>query len=257
MHDNIKYTILNMLKEQSKNISIVANKINLDVAMYQLYDYDSKTYFRRKDYKVIYKLKNNSEVSRIRNLIFQNYLIENSVKLKSGLPCTLGVYYFMVREDIDISLSELFLPFIRIGTKNEDLEYILPFTPKINLYKGEENVETIKFKKGHLIYVGETQNIHARYCEHMNSEVAPPTSMKLSLRKKLQENVDFYYIEINKSKISEVIKDTLKNDKNLKIKKEQTEEKLINEVISKYSEKKFRKELERYIRNAYGVRFGK
>lgn len=139
-----------------------------------------------------------------------NMLFENIKKLRikdDGLSTDkLGVYCFVAKTDCSLSLKELFLPFLSLNYKDE---LILSGTPKINIFLGDSFGywdEIICFKKGEVVYVGETKNLHSRIASHFSSGSGAPNSMKFGDRCVLKNNISIYYLETDiASKIEKYI----------------------------------------------------
>lgn len=251
--------IQQMIKDKLTDESFYANKKTEKSLMYMAYDYDNVCFYEPRNYKEIFGLQRESLKSRIKFLILNHYIKNNhNIGKTSGFPTSDGVYLFLIKSDFEMSINELFLPLTYIGIKNDNINYTLPFIPKVNIYKDDENInQTIKFKKGYVLYAGETQDIHSRYYEHMNADICAPTSLKLGLRIKLKENIDFVYIKIEKDKIEETITNIVKNYEQLIKRNYDDCESFLKDEIKKYTKAKFKTELESYIKKAYGVRFGK
>ena len=128
---------------------------------------------------------------------------------------TQGVYCFYARKRFDITLEELFKPFIYISIKDDKVTAFLLCVPKINLTKGEKEKlkqnPNITINQGELIYVGEAENIKTRYKSHMNDRLNKTSSLKLGLREKLSSNIEFFYIptsgNISKSELEKFIRE--------------------------------------------------
>ena len=109
-----------------------------------------------------------------------------------------GVYIFVAKEDFSFTVKEVFDEFASIRCRDKEVEFFYACTPKINFFIDEEVklAFDIKIKKGELIYVGEAKNIKLRYNQHNSDKIDKTSSLKLGLRKNIQDKVIFYYKEI-------------------------------------------------------------
>ena len=123
-----------------------------------------------------------------------------------------GVYIFVAKEDFSFSVKDIFLPFASLRMNNGKADCFYACTPKINFFNNENPYLStiININKGELIYVGETKELKARYNQHISDKINRTSSLKLGLRKNIQDNVDFYYTAVKdkeRSNLEKTIRD--------------------------------------------------
>lgn len=165
--------------------------------------------------------------------IYFDYIKKNTQFLSNGFPTCAGVYGFVAKEEIELVIYEEFKNFValRLGANNE-INFSLLCTPKLNLYNGEDK-NKIKINKGELIYVGEANNLKKRYDEHYSDKIDKCNSMKFGIRKELYKKVEYFCIKLEET------------------------DPCFNGEKGKEKIKEYKTQIESYLRNFYGVRFGK
>ena len=128
--------------------------------------------------------------------IYKCFELVQKMKIKNNLSTNKkGLYCFVASSDFSLSLFDLFAPFLFVG---KDGNYKLIGTSKINTFPGESFSnwdEQIDFKKGEVVYVGSSENLHNRVMAHLSSGSDLPNSLKLGERQILKENVLLYSLE--------------------------------------------------------------
>jgi len=110
-----------------------------------------------------------------------------------------GIYCFIVTEDFEITLDDLFLETIFKTYINEHL--LLINVPKLNLTDHNKIANNkISFIKGQVFYCGQAEKIRSRFFSHVSGELNKTSSLKLGIngRSKLKLKLKFYYQDTKK-----------------------------------------------------------